>query len=52
MNPKGIIIIVAIILIVFIYNAAYTVDETQQVVITQFGRIIGDPKVDPGLKFK
>jgi len=52
MKPKGLIIIVAIVLIVFIYNAAYTVDETQQVVITQFGRIIGDPKVDPGLKFK
>ena len=35
-----------------VYNAAYSVDETQQVIITQFGRIIGEPKTDPGLKFK
>ncbi len=52
MKPKGLIIIVAIVLIVFVYNAAYTVNETEQVVITQFGRIIGKPKVEPGLKFK
>ena len=37
---------------VLVYNAAYTVDETQQVIITQFGRIVGEPKTDPGLKFK
>jgi membrane protease subunit HflC len=35
-----------------VYNAAYTVDETQQVIITQFGRIVGTPKTDPGLRFK
>jgi len=37
---------------VLVYNAAYKVDETEQVVITQFGRIVGDPKNVPGLKFK
>jgi membrane protease subunit HflC len=52
MKPKALIIIVVIVLMVFVYNAAYTVDETEQVVITQFGRIIGQPKVVPGLKFK
>jgi membrane protease subunit HflC len=52
MKPKGLILIVVILLVVFVYNAAYTVDETEQVVITQFGRIIGQPKVNPGLKFK
>jgi membrane protease subunit HflC len=36
----------------FIYGAAYTVDETEQVVVTQFGRIVGEPITDPGLKFK
>jgi membrane protease subunit HflC len=35
-----------------VYQGAYTVDETEQVVITQFGRIVGTPKTDPGLKFK
>jgi len=35
-----------------VYGSAYVVDETEQVVITQFGRIVGEAKKDPGLKFK
>lgn len=46
----GIVILVAVALVAF--TAAYKIDETEQVVITQFGRIIGEPKKDPGLKFK
>jgi membrane protease subunit HflC len=52
MKIKGILIIVAVVIVVFFYNAAYVVDETEQVVITQFGRIVGDPKTTPGLKLK
>jgi membrane protease subunit HflC len=52
MKSKGIIIVTLLVLAVLVYNAAYTINETEQVVITQFGRIIGDPKTDPGLKFK
>ena len=52
MKSKGIIIVVLLVAVVLIYNAAYTINETEQVVITQFGRIIGEPKKDPGLKFK
>ncbi len=52
MKIKGSIIIIVFVLAVVIYNGAYIVDETEQVVITQFGRIIGDPKTSPGLKFK
>ena len=51
MKFKTLIIPLAIVLIV-LYSAAYTVDETEQVVITQFGKSIGDPKTDPGLYFK
>ena len=40
------------LLIVLIYGSAYVVDETQQVVITQFGRIVGEAQKEPGLKFK
>ncbi|MFO7913548.1 MAG: protease modulator HflC [Desulfotignum sp.] len=43
---------VLVILAVVVYNAAFVVDETEQVVITQFGRITGDPVTDPGLNFK
>jgi membrane protease subunit HflC len=52
MKSKGIIIVVLLVAVVLVYNAAYTINETEQVVITQFGRIIGEPIKDPGLKFK
>jgi len=52
MKIKGSIIIVLFVLAVVVYNGAYSVDETEQVVITQFGRIVGEPKMSPGLKFK
>jgi len=52
MKIKGILVVLALAVIVLVYNAAYSVDETEQVIITQFGKIIGEPKKDPGLKFK
>ena len=52
MKNKSWILIVVIVIGVLVYSAAYTVDETQQVVITQFGRIVGEPIKTPGLKFK
>jgi modulator of FtsH protease HflC len=38
--------------ILLVYSAAYVVDETEQVLITQFGRVVGQPVTTPGLKFK
>jgi membrane protease subunit HflC len=52
MKSKGLLIIIAAVLLVLVYNGAYIVDETEQVIITQFGRIVGSPKANPGLKFK
>ena len=52
MKIKASFLIIAAVVVVFLYNAAYMIDETEQVVITQFGRIVGDPKTAPGLKFK
>ena len=53
MKNKGILIVIVMAAAaILVYNAAYTVDETQQVIITQFGRIVGTPKTDPGLRFK
>lgn len=52
MKSKGIIVIILIIAAVLVYNSAYIVDETEQVIITQFGRITGEPKMTPGLRFK
>jgi modulator of FtsH protease HflC len=49
--------IVALILVglsglIVLANALYVVDMTHQVVITQFGRPVGDAIADPGLKMK
>jgi len=52
MKIKGIWIILLIAAAVMVYDSAFTVSETEQVVITQFGRIVGEPIRDPGLKFK
>jgi membrane protease subunit HflC len=52
MKLKGVWIILLIAATVMVYDSAFTVSETEQVVITQFGRIVGDSIRDPGLKFK
>jgi len=46
------VIIIAVIILFIGSLCVYTVDETEQVVITQFGKPIGSPIQDPGLKFK
>jgi modulator of FtsH protease HflC len=41
-----------VIIFFAVYSSAYTVDETEQAVITQFGKAIGQPITEPGLYFK
>ena len=45
-------IVVGVGLLVVLSQTAYTVSETEQVVITQFGEPVGDPVVTLGLHFK
>ena len=52
MKTKGVLVIALIAAAVVLYESAFVVSETDQVVITQFGRIVRDPIVEPGLKFK
>ncbi len=49
---RNLLIIIALLLAVVLRGAFYVVREPQQVVVTQFGKPIGDPIMDPGLKFK
>lgn len=44
--------LVALAFLVVVSGAVYSVDETKQVIITQFGKPVGDPKTEAGLKFK
>ncbi len=47
----GVAIIIVIALIA-VATSTYTVYETEQVIITQFGKPIGDPVTTPGIKFR
>jgi len=43
---------VALVLFLILSGAFYTADQTEQVIITQFGQPVGDPITEPGLHFK
>ncbi len=54
MNPRKPIVRVAVVLVALIVlsGSTYLVKETEQVIITQFGRPRGNPVTQPGLHFK
>jgi membrane protease subunit HflC len=49
---SGLSIIIVIFLIFLLSGTFYTVDETKQVIITQFGKPVGKPVTEPGLHWK
>ena len=56
MNQKNIfiyaILVIGLLLIIVLSSALYTIDETQQVIITQFGKPVGSAKKQAGLYIK
>ncbi len=52
MKHRSLLIVAALAVGFVLFSAAYIVDETEQVVVTQFGRVVGAPKMAPGLYFK
>jgi membrane protease subunit HflC len=48
----AVIVVVALFAVVTLSSSLYTVRETEQVVITQFGKPVGKPISTPGLKMK
>lgn len=56
MNKRGCVWLLAIFGALLLFRAVlgsfYTVHQTQQVIITQFGKPIGEPITDPGLHMK
>ena len=49
---RNLLIIIGLVLLVVLRGTFYVVQEPQQVIITQFGKPIGDPILKPGLKVK
>lgn len=53
MSKKTVTVIAIIIVgLILITQSAFVVNEKEQVVITQFGKPVGEPIISPGLKFK
>lgn len=42
----------AIVLLIIIFSSAFIVNETEQVIVTRFGKPVRDPIVNPGIHFK
>jgi membrane protease subunit HflC len=51
-NKVTLIIVLIIAGIIVLAQSAFIVKETEQVVVTQFGKPVGDAITEPGLKFK
>lgn len=53
MNNKIILYIIIILLgVIVISNSIFILDETQQAIVTQFGKPVGGARVDPGVNVK
>ena len=52
MKASALLLLIFIIGVIVLWNGLFVVDETQQVVITRFGEVIGEPILEPGLNFK
>jgi len=46
------IVVGAVVAIVLLFSSVYTISETEQVILTQFGRPVGGVVKDPGLHLK
>ena len=51
-KQQAILLAVGLVVVILVYGSAFTVDETEQVIITQFGRPVGEAIADPGVHFK
>jgi len=52
-NTKSIILVVVVVITgLIVFDGVYTVNETEQVIITQFGAPVGEAINTPGLKLK
>ncbi|WP_347986503.1 protease modulator HflC [Methylomonas sp. AM2-LC] len=52
MNPSTKYGVIGLLLFILLLLSTYTINQTEQVILTQFGSPVGDPVVTPGLHFK
>lgn len=49
---KHLVSLAAALVLLVLYLSAYSIDQTEQAIVTQFGRPVGEPITEPGLHFK
>ncbi|MDD2768462.1 MAG: protease modulator HflC [Methylococcus sp.] len=49
---KHLVSLAAALVLLALYLSAYSIDQTEQAIVTQFGRPVGEPITEPGLHFK
>jgi modulator of FtsH protease HflC len=51
-NKSILYIILAFLILIVLSSSIFILNETQQAIVTQFGRPVGGPRVEPGINFK
>ena len=44
--------VLVVVLVILSFNSYFVLDETQQAIVTQFGKPVGEPRTSPGVNFK
>jgi modulator of FtsH protease HflC len=52
MKKLYVILVIVAFIAVVMGSGFYILDETQQAIVTQFGKPVGEPRINPGLQFK
>ncbi len=53
MKTKHITLLIsAVVIVILALSSVFILDETQQAIVTQFGKPVGGPRTEPGLQFK
>ena len=50
-SKSTIFLILAFVLALLLYKSVFILDETQQAIVTQFGKPVGGPRTEPGTNF-
>jgi modulator of FtsH protease HflC len=52
MTRNTLFIILGALALLLLYNSVFIIDETQQAIVTQFGKPVGQPRTLPGVNYK
>jgi membrane protease subunit HflC len=53
MNLKTTSLLIVLLALIFVASGSvFIIDETQQAIVTQFGKPVGEPRTNPGMNFK